>query len=295
VPNETSALTNIENLLQGTAADGSSSAALNWEGLLVHRRKSTAMERAAMTLDQHYVLVWEDEPSVWERSDGSGPLTRHVKRPGSISIGMAGIQPGVRTDKPMKVIAGLIDPRTVREVALEADLSKLEGRHDFMGGEDAPLAQLIRLSAIEADGGGASGQLYGASLVMAIISRFIHLALQDNHLQPTDGPALSRPRLRRVIDKMNADFNQDLSIETLAGESGYSRAHFMRMFRSATGKSPHRYLQDLRLDYAHQQLGKDVLSITEIAYAAGFSSHSHLTKLFSERYGTTPSLFRRKL
>lgn len=293
MPDDTPALSKIDKLLQGTAPVGRSSAALNWDGLLVHRRKSDGMERAEVAFDQHHVLVWGDEPTIWERLDGAGPSTRHVKPAGSISIGMAGLKPGIRALAPFDVIVGLIDPKAVREVALEAELPRLEMQQDFMGGEDAPLAQLIRLSALEAEGGGSSGQLYGASLVMAILSRFIHLSLQTDKLEPHQSPALSKSRLRRVIDKMTAEFGEDLSIEMLAIESGYSRAHFMRMFRSATGKTPHRYLQDVRLDFARDQLSLDALSITDIAYAAGFSSHAHLTKLFRERYGTTPSLFRR--
>lgn len=290
---DTPAPSKIDELLQGTVAVGPSSLALNWRGLLVHRRKSEGMERAELRFDQHYVLVWDGEPSVWERLDRPGRSTRHVKRPDSVSIGMAGLQPGVRALTPFNVIAGLIDPDAVREFALEADLPKLEWRQGFLGGQDAALAQLIRLSALEVDSHGSTGRLYGASLVMAVLSRFMHVTLQTGVFEFQDEPALSKPRLRRVMDKMTADLGEDLSIEILAIESGYSRAHFMRMFRSATGKTPHRFLQDLRLDFVRDQLKMDVLSISDIAYAAGFSSQAHLTKLFRERFGTTPSHFRR--
>lgn len=283
----------IQQLLTGSDPHGTSSAALNWDGLLVHRRKAEVLDRPEITFDQHYVLVWEGEPSTFDRSEGGGPARRHVKRPGTVSMGMAGIQPDVRSLTPFQVTAALIDPIAVREVAREADLTALEAREDCLGGTDAPLVQLIRLSALEADGGGASGALYGSSLVMAIMTRFIHLALLDQPIDTDAGPALAKSRLRRVIDMMQAEFAQNLSLEALSAQSGYSRAHFLRMFRSATGKTPHRYLQDLRLDFARQQLGMDTMSITEIAYAAGFSSHAHLTKLFGEKFGTTPSLFRR--
>jgi AraC family transcriptional regulator len=92
---------------------------------------------------------------------------------------------------------------------------------------------------------------------------------------------------------MNAEFHMDLSLSELAATSGFSRAHFLRMFRATTGKTPHHYLQDIRLEHARQQLQSNAASITEIALACGFCSHSHLTRLFRERFGTTPNTFRR--
>jgi AraC family transcriptional regulator len=97
-----------------------------------------------------------------------------------------------------------------------------------------------------------------------------------------------------VLNRMNAEFDQDLSLGELAAASGFSRAHFLRMFRAATGKTPHRYLQDVRLDHARRQLQSNAESIAEIAVACGFSSHSHLTRLFQERFGITPSLLRKR-
>ena len=67
--------------------------------------------------------------------------------------------------------------------------------------------------------------------------------------QPADAKASPLPRrlLRRVLERMRADFGETIDLATLAAETGYSRAHFLRMFRAATGQSPHRYLLELRL------------------------------------------------
>jgi AraC family transcriptional regulator len=92
---------------------------------------------------------------------------------------------------------------------------------------------------------------------------------------------------------LRAEFNLDLDLETLAAESGYSRAHFLRMFRLATGETPHHYLQRLRLDHARRQLEETPASLIEVALDCGFSSHSHFTALFREKFGMTPSRYRR--
>jgi AraC family transcriptional regulator len=49
---------------------------------------------------------------------------------------------------------------------------------------------------------------------------------------------------------MRANLSGNLDLATLAAETGYSRAHFLRTFRAATGQTPHRYLLELRLEKA---------------------------------------------
>jgi len=283
----------LDVILKGTSTDGLSGVGPKWHGLTIDRRWSdTFQQREEVSLDHHHVLVWENEPSIWEYKLRSGNFARHVKKPGSLSVGPAGIQPEVRAHTPFKLIACLIDPVIVAKAAEEADLPPLDEFHEHLGGNDLALAQLIALSALEVSDGGISGKLYADSLSMAIVSRFINLAHDIPNMEDNHAPYLSKPRLRRVVDLIATGFADNLSLEMLAAESGYSRAHFLRMFRSATGKTPHRYLQDVRLEHAREQLLKASMSITEIAHSSGFSSHAHLTKLFHEKFGVPPSVYR---
>ena len=105
---------------------------------------------------------------------------------------------------------------------------------------------------------------------------------------------LPRHILRRVIERMR-NLETGLSLQMLAKESGYSRVHFVRMFRAATGHSPHNYLIRLRLDRARELLVSPTLSLTDIALECGFSSHSHLSRVFRKVLGATPSEYRRSL
>ena len=105
---------------------------------------------------------------------------------------------------------------------------------------------------------------------------------------------LPRHILRRVIDRMR-NLDTELSLQVLAKESGYSRVHFVRMFRAATGYPPHNYLLKLRVDRARELLASPTLSLTDIALECGFSSHSHLSRVFRQVLGATPSEYRRSL
>ena len=100
--------------------------------------------------------------------------------------------------------------------------------------------------------------------------------------------------LHRVIERMR-NLDTKLSLEVLAKESGYSRVHFVRMFRAATGYPPHSYLLKLRVDRVRELQATSTLSLTEIAIECGFSSHSHLSRVFRQVMGATPSEYRRSL
>jgi AraC family transcriptional regulator len=93
---------------------------------------------------------------------------------------------------------------------------------------------------------------------------------------------------------MESELDSDLTLTQLAVESGYSRTHFMRMFRDATGQSAHRYLLELRLKKAASMLASRSLSLIDIALACGFSSHAHFSTAFRSRYGLSPSAYRRR-
>jgi transcriptional regulator GlxA family with amidase domain len=106
--------------------------------------------------------------------------------------------------------------------------------------------------------------------------------------------ALPKHILRRVIERMR-NLDTELSLQVLAKESGYSRVHFARMFRAATGYTPHNYLLKLRVDRVRELLANPTLSLTDIALECGFSSHSHLSRVFRQILGATPSEYRRSL
>jgi transcriptional regulator GlxA family with amidase domain len=99
--------------------------------------------------------------------------------------------------------------------------------------------------------------------------------------------------LQRVLDKMKADLAADLNLNTLAAESGYSRSHFVRAFRTGMGCSPHWWLTRLRVEQAKTMLRENSGSLIDIALSCGFSSHAHFSNTFRHVIGVTPSEYRR--
>src|SRR5258705_13821967 len=108
-----------------------------------------------------------------------------------------------------------------------------------------------------------------------------------------DEIALSNRALRRVLDKMRAEVASDLNLNSLAAESGYSKSHFLRVFRVGVGCSPHQWLTQLRIERAKKMLQTESTPLINIAAACGFSSHAHFSNTFRQLAGGTPSIYRR--
>ena len=74
-----------------------------------------------------------------------------------------------------------------------------------------------------------------------------------------------------------------------------SKYHFARRFRQVTGKSPHAYVVNHRVERAKQLLQAGCMTIAMVAFATGFASQSHLTAKFKQRVGSTPAQYQRQV
>ena len=95
-------------------------------------------------------------------------------------------------------------------------------------------------------------------------------------------------RIRRSVELMHTQLDQDLTLKALAAASYLSPFHFARLFKKLTGASPHNYLAGIRAARAQLLLADTELSVTEIGARVGYLSGSHFTKAFRVATGTTP-------
>jgi AraC family transcriptional regulator len=73
---------------------------------------------------------------------------------------------------------------------------------------------------------------------------------------------------------------------------GLHQTHFSRAFHRHMGMTAGEYRARARVRYASQLLLRTTDSISRVAAATGLSDQSHLTRLFSERLGVSPALYR---
>lgn len=105
---------------------------------------------------------------------------------------------------------------------------------------------------------------------------------------------LTRWQERRAKEFMAVNLGSSISLKTLADECGLSVTHFARAFRQATRLSPHRWLQERRIEQALALLSDRNLSLADVAIACGFADQSHFTKVFTKQMGAAPGQWRRQ-
>ena len=142
----------------------------------------------------------------------------------------------------------------------------------------------------------------GKEIVMSALVGQVLVQMLRHHsnIRWSDELELSRVglidrRIRRSVELMHTQVDQDLSLKDLAAASYLSPFHFARLFKKLTGATPHNYLAAIRITRAQLLLAETDLSITEIGARVGYLSSSHFTKAFRLATGTTPREFRKAL
>ncbi|GAA6152094.1 GlxA family transcriptional regulator [Pseudoteredinibacter isoporae] len=88
------------------------------------------------------------------------------------------------------------------------------------------------------------------------------------------------------------NYGKEVKLSDVAEKFDMSVRTFNRRFKSATGKSPLQYLQEVRIETAKDLLKTSNLSINEIAFRVGYQDMGHFTGLFKKLLATTPSEYR---
>ncbi len=142
----------------------------------------------------------------------------------------------------------------------------------------------------------------GKEIVMRALVEQVLVHILRNYSQPrlSDQLELSRVglidrRIRRSVELMHTQLDQDLTLKELAAASYLSPFHFARLFKKLTGSTPHNYLAGIRASRAQLLLADTELSVTEVGAQVGYLSASHFTKAFRLATGTTPREFRKGL
>jgi AraC-like DNA-binding protein len=100
-------------------------------------------------------------------------------------------------------------------------------------------------------------------------------------------------RVRKSIKLMTESPGAELELDLIARESGLSRPHFYRLFRTQTGVTPHLYLNTLMMEQALDALVATEAPVADIGFDLGFSSQSGFTRFFAANVGMAPTEYRR--
>ncbi len=136
----------------------------------------------------------------------------------------------------------------------------------------------------------AERDVYVSTLVSALKAHMLR-----GPARPSDIPtsAFSSHRLHTAIGAIVRNPEEPHSLAEMAAQAGVSPSHFCRIFKEATGVSPHQYVMKARLERAQQLLSQSDTPLATIADLLGFTSQSHFTRAFRHFAGKTPGDYRR--
>ena len=139
--------------------------------------------------------------------------------------------------------------------------------------------------------------------VSALYLDSMFLAVRD-HIAATYGifdtrtvrnkSGLTARQLRHVLEYIEANLSEDVSLAELANASATSVSSLTRGFKTSLGISPYRWVLNRRIALAQRLIYEGTTPLSDVAASCGFADQSHLTRVFMQKVGSSPTTWRRK-
>ncbi|WP_027051312.1 AraC family transcriptional regulator [Mesorhizobium erdmanii] len=212
---------------------------------------------------------------------------RRVQSDGDIDIVPAGLEGDWQDDADCTILRLWVSPALVRRAAedLEIDPDRVVVRPQFQR-RDPRIEHIAHALATGLSPDVPSDRLYFESLARALAVRVIQGAASRPDVRAMQ--ALSPGQKHRLADFIEANLDQDLSLDELAQVAAISVSHLKVLFRRTFGMPPHRYVIHRRVERAKALLDQGKMPLSEIALEAGFAHQSHMAQSMKRILGVTP-------
>ena len=134
--------------------------------------------------------------------------------------------------------------------------------------------------------------LMSQSIAVLIVIQLLR-DTENNTIIKTLKSGKENNHVSRAIEYMQSYYNAGITIKDICQEINLSPYYFIRLFKTQTGKTPHEYLLDIRLQQAKALLKRGLNSVEEVARLCGFIHVGHFSSVFRRNMGVTPSEYRR--
>jgi AraC-like DNA-binding protein len=158
-------------------------------------------------------------------------------------------------------------------------------------GAAPPLPELMVLGELAQAAASGSSDI-GLDEVGHLLANRLVEVVSGKARRPAKVTARDRRRAVETALWIDAHSDQPIELEDAAAQAGVSPFHFLRLFSSVLGVTPHQYLVRSRLRHAARLLADDDKAVTDIAYDVGFGDLSNFTRTFHRAAGVSPLKFR---
>jgi AraC-like DNA-binding protein/catechol 2,3-dioxygenase-like lactoylglutathione lyase family enzyme len=228
---------------------------------------------------------------------GNGLKQQYLIEQGTARVCPAGIvERDVVLDAAIECLFISLPPGLIEQSALDDyDIDPAKAELVYAGGLVDPTLQRIALSFHDVLCRGvepATDRLFVDGMQAALAAHLLGNYSVDRWRRPERAPQIDLRRLARVLDYVDAHYAENIALSDLAAAACLSPYHFSRLFREATGQSPHQYLTSRRVKAAEDELMRNRAPMAEVAQATGFGSQANFIRVFKKMTGVTPGTFR---
>ncbi|HTE27690.1 AraC family transcriptional regulator [Flavitalea sp.] len=132
-------------------------------------------------------------------------------------------------------------------------------------------------------------------LIAGIVMHLLGEIHSFNKQQQFPGEDITASVIKKAGIIFRTNVESDLSMEQVAEQLNVSYAWFRKAFKNYTGIAPHKYLLQLKIEKAKLLLSDQSISIKDVAFRLNFESAFYFSRLFKEKTGVSPELYRKNL
>lgn len=260
-------------------------------GAIIQRWEKSASRMVQPPLDHHYLVVHLGGAKRITRRRRTQTLVREVEDR-ALSAIEAGSSYSWMTEGPIAFGHIYLEPAFfARTIAAQFDCDPAKVQLEEAFGEFDPLLSRLLTALVRASDSDDLALMEQELQLEAALHRLYErqnvAAAQANKLM------ISPASVARVKDFIRENLRAPMSLDDLAGLAGYSRFHFARGFRAATGLPPYAYILRARIALACRLLDEARLPVNAVGDAAGFASHPQFASRFRQLTGISPSAYRK--
>jgi AraC family transcriptional regulator len=268
-----------------------SSAPRSLRGAIIQQWEGSAPQMDQPPLDHHYIVVHLGGDKRITRSRRTETIVRDVPTR-ALSTIAAGSSYRWITEGPIAFGHIYLEPKYFAQSIAEerdCDPDKVELREDI--GQVDPLLGRLCHALVRAAGGDDLSLMAQETQLEAAMHRLYDR--QVGKPLPNQKVLIAPSSVTRVKAFIGSHLQGQITLDDLAGLAGYSRFHFARGFKAATGLPPYAYILRARIALACELLDDGRLPVQEVAGASGFATHPQFTSRFRQLTGISPSDYRR--
>lgn len=264
-----------------------------WNGIRLERHRLPPFKAPeVMLLEPFLTITVEGGGGLEFRREGR--TERLMNRPGIVSVLGPGPVPEMNVGGPSTSIFISLRPWMLAEGAgdlLNVDGARLRNAYSV---PDPHFFHIGMALSAEIEQGYPGGRLYGESLVTALMTHLLTGYSQRGPVLDLRQGGIGSRRLRLVLDYIEENLANDLSMAELGAVVAMSPCRFARLFKEAVGLPPHQFVLRKRVARARSMLEATTTPLSEISANLGFESQSHFTAVFHKLVGTTPAAYRQR-